>query len=198
MKNQQSPHESHVNETQLKQALSDYTFMLYQSALTKLKTGSQAVRRWRYSRFQFNQHKKGSQSNAPSITNNSAIFKKRKTKRKKMKSNNTAISRRIKQLHSVQFHSTKLNEFSQNFNAQLSRSSDIKPGPYCPKMKSTRFQSSKTRKVHNKTLWSVVQTSSHTIICVNTDSWHKLFIATQLFQLLLYLYAKAKEYNPNQ
>jgi hypothetical protein len=43
-----------------------------------------------------------------------------------MKLNNAVISHHSKQLHSVQFYSTKLNEFSQNFNAQLSRSSNTK------------------------------------------------------------------------
>ncbi len=36
---------------------------------------------------------------------------------KKMKLNLATISRRMTQLHSFQFYSTKLNEFSQNFNA---------------------------------------------------------------------------------
>ena len=39
--------------------------------------------------------------------------------RKEMKLINIAISHHINQLHSVQFHSTKLNELSQSSNAQL-------------------------------------------------------------------------------
>ena len=64
-----------------------------------------------------------------------------KNEEKKMKLNDAAISRRVKQFHSFQFYSTKLNEFSQNFNAQLSRSSNTK--------QSQDLQSKKERPTNN-------------------------------------------------
>ena len=79
-----------------------------------------------------------------------------------MKPPNVMISHHTQQPHSFQFYSTKLNEFSQNFNATT-----------CPPHRYTTGINTKIRrlrewsgrhhmkkKVHNKTLRSAVQTNS--------------------------------------
>lgn len=106
-----------------------------------------------------------------------------------MKLNNAVISHRAKQLHSFQFHSTKLNEFSKNFNAQLSRSSNTKTeGALQPEGKArSSVLIIRNKKKFTIKLYGVLfkrihtQSSEYTDQGTNCSSQHKCFNCNCIF-----------------